>query len=100
MEQYIIWGYLGHFGPENGVKSVLKWLQEFAFGPPNGLKFALNGPKMTPKYPQQYSIVVVSTTVYYLGAFRSFWGEERGETRSKLLILITDIAWFFNFEQP
>ena len=100
VQQYIIWGYLGHFGQEKGVKSVLKWLQEFAFGPPNGLKFALNGPKMTPKCPQQYSIVVVSTTVYYLGAFRSFWGEERGETRSKLLIFITDIAWFFNFEQP
>jgi len=63
-------------------------------------KWTQNGPKMTPKQPQQYSIVVVSTTVYYLGAFRSFWGEERGETRSKLLILITDIAWFFNFEQP
>ena len=65
-----------------------------ALGPQNGLKFAVNSPKMTPKHPQQYSIVVVSSTVYYLGAFRSFWGEERGETRPKLLILITDIAWF------
>ena len=51
------------------------------------------------KHPQQYSIVVVSTTVQYLGPFRSFLGEERGETSPKLLILITDIAWFYNFEQ-
>jgi len=53
---------------------------------------------MTPKQPQQYSIVVVSTTVNYLGAFMSFLGEENGVTRQKFLILITDIAWFFNFE--
>ena len=99
VKQYIIWGYLGNFGQKKGVKSVLKWLQELALGPPNGLKFTVNGPKMTPKHPQQYSIVVVSTTVY-LGVFSSFWVEERGETRPKLLILITDIAWFFYFEQP
>ena len=95
MQQYIIWGYLGHFGPEKGLKTVLKWLYELAFEPLNGLKFAKNDPKMTPKHHQKYSIDMVSTTVYYLGAFRSFWGEERGETRPKLSIWITDIAFFF-----
>ena len=55
---------------------------------------------MTLKHPQQYSIVVVSTTVYYFGAFRSFWGEEWGETRPKLLFLITDVLWFWlNFAE-
>ena len=49
---------------------------------------------MTPKHPQKYSIVVVSTTAHYLGAKRSFWGEEKGETSLKLLILIPDIVWF------
>ena len=77
-----------------------KQIMELAFGPANEPKFALNGPKMTPKHPQQHSMVVVSATVYYFAAFRSFLGEERGETRPKLLILITDITWFFNFEQP
>ena len=100
MQQYIIWGNLGHFGPEKGVKLLLKWLQELSFGSQNGLKFALNGPKMTPKQPQQYSIVVVSTTVYFLGALMSFSGEERGEIRPKLFILITNKAWIFNFKQP
>ena len=53
---------LGVFWPfwaKKGVKKVLKWLQELAFEPENGLKFALNDPKMTPKCPQQYSIVMV-----------------------------------------
>ena len=80
------------------MKSALKWLQLHAIGPPNGLKFALNGPKMTLKHPQQYSIVMVSTTVNYLGAFMSFLGEENGVTKQKFLLLITDIAWFFNFK--
>ena len=55
---------------------------------------------MTTKQPQQYSIVVVSTTVHYLGALRSFLGEERVETSPKLLIWITYVAWFLNFKQP
>ena len=55
-------------------------------------------PQNDSQTPQQYSIVVVSTTVNYWGAFRSFFGEENGVTRQKFLILITDIAWFFNFE--
>ena len=63
-------------------------------------KFVPNRPKMTPKHPQQYSIVVVSTTVHYLGALRSFLGEERVETSPKLLIWITYVAWFLNFKQP
>ena len=33
-----------------------------------------------------------SATVHYLGAVRSFLGEERGETSTKLVNLITDIA--------
>ena len=80
------------------MKSALKWLQLHAIGPPNGLKFAPNSPKMTSKPPQQYSIVMVSTTVNYLGAFMSFLGEENGVTKQKFLLLITDIAWFFNFK--
>ena len=55
---------------------------------------------MTPKQPQQYSVVVVSTTVHYLGALRSFLGEERVETSPKLSIWITYVAWFLNFGQP
>ena len=47
---------------------------------------------MTPKQPQQYSIVVVRTTVHYLGAFRSFLGEEMVETSPKLLIWIPYVA--------
>ena len=49
---------------------------------------------MTPKQPQKNSVVVISTTAHYLGAKRSFWGEEKGETSLKLLILIPDIVWF------
>ena len=45
-------------------------------------------------------VVLVSTTVHYLGSFRSFLGEKRVETSPKFVILITGIAWFFNFEQP
>ena len=70
---------MSHFGPKKGVKKVLKWLQEITFEPQNGLKFALNNPKMTLKCPQQYSIVMVSTTVYYFGAFRSFLAAKRGD---------------------
>ena len=55
-------------------------------------------PQNDSQTPQQYSIVVVSTTVNYLGAFMSFLGNENGVARQKFLILITDIAWFFNFE--
>ena len=76
MQLYIIWGYLGHFGPERGRKSAPKWYQLLAIGPPNGLKFALNGHKMTLKDPQQYAKVVVSTTVHYFVAVRSFLGEK------------------------
>ena len=80
------------------MKSALKWLQLPAIWHPNGLEFAPNSRKMTSKPPQQYSIVIVSTTVNYLGAFMSFLAEENGVTKQKFLILITDIAWFFNFE--
>ena len=45
-------------------------------------------------------VVLVSTTVHYLGSFRSFLGEKRVETSPKFVILITGIAWFLNFEQP
>ena len=55
---------------------------------------AQNGPKMTTKWPQQYSMVVVSTTGHYLGAIRTILGEERGKTSPKFLILRTDIALF------
>ena len=97
---YIIWGYFGHFVSEKGVKLAPNWPQLLAVWLLNGLQFVPKGPKMTPKQPQQYSIVVVSTTVHYLGAFRSFLGEERVETSPKLLIWITYVAWFLNFGQP
>ena len=97
---YIILGNLSHFGLEKGVKSAPNWPQLLAVWLLNGLKFVPKGPKMTPKQPQQYSIVVVSTTVHYLGAFRSFLVEESVETSPKLLIWITYVAWFLNFEQP
>ena len=63
---------------------------------------------MTPNQPQQYSIILASTTIHYLGAFRSFLGEERVETSPKLFnwdnlysmvfILLTAITWL-NFAQ-
>ena len=94
VQQNIILVYFLLFGREKGVKSDLKWLLWLAFWPLNGLKLAPNCPKMTPKHAQQYSIVVVSTTVHYLGALRWFWGDEKGKTSPKLLILIPEIAWF------
>ena len=51
-------------------------IPQLDIGPPNGLKFALNGHKMTLKDPQQYAKVVVSTTVHYFVAVRSFLGEK------------------------
>ena len=42
MQQYITWGYFGHFGPENGPKLVQKLL---TIRPQNGLKFVPNGPQ-------------------------------------------------------
>ena len=92
----VFWSFLS----EKGVKSAPNWPQLLAVWLLNGLKFVPKGPKMTPKQPQQYSIVVVSTTVHYLGAFRSFLVEESVETSPKLLIWITYVAWFLNFEQP
>ena len=58
--------------------------------------WAPNCPKMTPKHAQQYSIVVVSTTVHYLGAIRSFWGDEKGETSPSVFTKINfDVMQIF-----
>ena len=90
--------FLAILDQKKGQNQSKNGLNNLLLGLKINSKFVPNGPKMTPKQPQQYSIVVVSTTVHYLGAFRSFLGEEWGETRPELLISVTDIAWFFNFE--
>ena len=97
---YIIWVYFGHFGPQKGPKQSKNGFNNLLLGLKINSKFVPNCPKMTPKQPQQYSIVVVLTTVHYLGAFRSFLGEEMVETSPKLLIWIPYVAWFLNFKQP
>ena len=99
VQLYITWGYFWPFWTRKRAQ-ISQWLQSLAIRLPNWLIFVPNGPKMNHKPPQQYSIFVVSTTVHYLGVFRSFLGEERVETSPKLLIWWTYMAWFFNFKQP
>ena len=110
VQLYIIWGYLGHLGLERGLKSAPKWFQLLAIGPQNGLKFALNSPKMTLKHPQQYSLVVVSSTVHYFVAVRSFLGAKcllksiwLRKFNLKSLISLKNVlknTRFLNFNQP
>ena len=58
-------------------------------------------PRMTPKWqpndPNSTLWFWSSTISHYLGAIRTILGEERGETSPKLLIWITYVAWFLNF---
>ena len=87
VQLYIIWRYFSHLGQEKSQNLPINGFNNSLLGLQIDSNLPWISPKMTPKQPQQYSIVVVSTTVHYLGVFRSFLGEERVETSPKLFNL-------------